>query len=457
MSGGSIRFRGNSSSNLYIPPQNAVDMAMGDADFTIEWFQFLTDTRQFTRVFSVGTYANGTATIAVSIENDRMILWINSTVVLICELTPYKNQWVHLAICRSGSIIRAFKNGINIGTASSVHTIDNFTHGLRIGNESMPTDDSAFMGYITNFHWINGVAIYTFDFAPLYIPISLDITEKTTLLLLTLNESTAYNDNSLSGRTIQANNTSWETNTPFPFFVAPAIDGDIVAEPEIEIEPEPEPEPQPPPQPQPALMSSTIPIVAATSVPLLSTLSTAIDRTISDQSRTVEVASLSKTLGATPHESMSNCIELDIVSISNEQFMDIFYYKRNGKFAINQYYAKSDYITLAKQTVDDTSFNLMSEVVSFYEADIGVLSTCWRPIDLMTLRKQLMGVESINSFCKYQAALTKKELIKSIEDEGGVVDGVVEHILKISVQLTNPDDRFKPVEIVFRYQVALDE
>jgi hypothetical protein len=61
----SLLFAGTANSNLRIPNTDAFDFGTGD--FTIEWYQYQTDTNSFPRIFQVGNYP--TTSIGVSIEN----------------------------------------------------------------------------------------------------------------------------------------------------------------------------------------------------------------------------------------------------------------------------------------------------------------------------------------------------------------------------------------------------
>jgi len=54
MAASSLRFLGNSTSYLSIPNTDAFDFGTGD--FTIEWYQYQTDSNSFPRIFQVGNY-----------------------------------------------------------------------------------------------------------------------------------------------------------------------------------------------------------------------------------------------------------------------------------------------------------------------------------------------------------------------------------------------------------------
>jgi hypothetical protein len=207
---GSILFKGNSGSTLSI--SNDIDLRFRTGDFTIEWWQYQTDSIQFPRIFSMGSYPN--ATMSVSYESGSFLFWYGSTHTSIGSLGTYKNSWVHFAISRSGTTFKVFKNGIQLGSNFTLtYDFNDSTNGLKIGNESSPSNLASFGGYITNFRWVKGTAVYTSNFT---VPTSpLTSIENTKILLLTLTNSTAWDDSSGLNKTIVNNNTTWSSFTPF--------------------------------------------------------------------------------------------------------------------------------------------------------------------------------------------------------------------------------------------------
>lgn len=62
--GGAISFNGSST---YLSAPASADWAPGTGDFTVEWWQYQTDSSAYPRIFSVGSYP--AAAIGVSIES----------------------------------------------------------------------------------------------------------------------------------------------------------------------------------------------------------------------------------------------------------------------------------------------------------------------------------------------------------------------------------------------------
>ena len=159
----SLSFLGNSTSYLRIPNTDTFDFGTGN--FTIEWYQYQTDSNSFPRIFQVGSYGTGVS-IGVSIEGGAFYYWTNNSFNTVATLatSSYKNKWVHFAICRSSGVTKVFMDGVSIFSMNDTNNF-NGNSDLVIGNESTPSNGAAFGGYITYFSWVKGVALYTANFS----------------------------------------------------------------------------------------------------------------------------------------------------------------------------------------------------------------------------------------------------------------------------------------------------
>lgn len=212
--GGSLLFDGSSAANLSIP--NDADFRNGTGDFTIEWFQYATTPgNSFPRIFAMGTYSG--QSIGVSQEGTdssrTFYAWISSGQT-IESAQNYTNTWIHFALCRSGTSFRVFKNGTQIGsTLTNSTNFADTTNALRIGNETSASSGAAFKGYITNFRWTKGQALYTGNFTRPAAPLS--ASANTSLLLLATESSSATVDSSGKGKTVTNGGATWSSLTPF--------------------------------------------------------------------------------------------------------------------------------------------------------------------------------------------------------------------------------------------------
>ena len=211
--GGSLLFDGTANSNLSVP--NDVDFRNGTGDFTIEWFQYATTVgNAYPRLFSIGSYP---ASIAVSQEGSDasriFYAWISGANIIESNQN-YSNTWIYFALCRQGSNFRVFKNGTQIGTTLTNSTnFNDTTNALRIGNETNTSAVAAFKGYITNFRWTKGVALYTSNFTRPSAPLT--ASANTSLLLLATSNATASTDSSGKNKTVTNNSVTWNALSPF--------------------------------------------------------------------------------------------------------------------------------------------------------------------------------------------------------------------------------------------------
>jgi len=210
--GGSLLFPLTPSPYGYLTIPNSPDFSFGTSNFTIEWFQYLTNPNSFPRVFSLGTYATA-ASLAVSIEDGTFYLWIDSVALFGTNIT-INDTWAHFAVVRLSGTVTVYLNGVPLATpisnnANIINTVDNLT----IGNESVPSDGASFTGYISNFRMVKGSAVYTANFTPPTGPLT--AITNTVLLINSQLPSTSFVDSSGTRKIITPVNVSWQINSPF--------------------------------------------------------------------------------------------------------------------------------------------------------------------------------------------------------------------------------------------------
>jgi len=154
----------NGSSN-YLSIPASTNWAMGTGDFTVEWFQYMTSQPANPRVFQVGNYPS--ASIGVSIEGGTFYLWESSGARFSTALGAgtYLNTWIHFAISRVSGTTSVYRNGTRMGLSySDTNNINNSSSVFNVGQESTPTSNSYFPGYITSFRVCKGLGVYTGNF-----------------------------------------------------------------------------------------------------------------------------------------------------------------------------------------------------------------------------------------------------------------------------------------------------
>ncbi len=161
--GGGNSYQFSSSVNSFISLAASSDWAVGTGDFTIEWFVRQTTANANPRTFSVGTYS--TAAIANSIEGGIFYYWANNGVRYSNSAGTILNTWAHFAIVRQSNITKVYKDGTLLGSQiTDNNNITNTATALTIGNETTKSAPSALIGYLTNFRWVKGLAVYTGNF-----------------------------------------------------------------------------------------------------------------------------------------------------------------------------------------------------------------------------------------------------------------------------------------------------
>jgi hypothetical protein len=214
---GSILFPGTTTSTLTIA--NDADIRLGTGDFTVEWFQYRTDSNAAARPFSIGRYS--TATFAVSLEGSTLYLWVLSSFRLSASIGAHKNVWIHFAVCRSGNVFSVYKDGTRIGTYTGTHDINDSSTPLTVGNEYSPSNAAgSFGGNITNFHWVKGTALYSG--ATCVVPTApITPVSNTKILLKATTSGGLLTDSSASPKTVVNTSTTWSAMTPFVVIVPP--------------------------------------------------------------------------------------------------------------------------------------------------------------------------------------------------------------------------------------------
>jgi hypothetical protein len=150
-----------SGSNSYLSLSGDTSWAVGTGDFTIEWFQYQTDNNSFPRIFAIGSYPS--TSIGVSIEGGTFYGWCSGANSF--GSVSVKNAWHHFAFVRRSGNLYVYLNGSQISTAKANTTnITNSSTTLYIGVENGGNSGTGFGGYITNFRWVKGLAVYTGNF-----------------------------------------------------------------------------------------------------------------------------------------------------------------------------------------------------------------------------------------------------------------------------------------------------
>jgi hypothetical protein len=159
---------------LSIPSSSA--FTLGTNNHTIEFWFYQTNRTTYDGVFMYGDAPPQW----VSVSNYIFQLgYPNSYVGVIgyFELftggnTASLNAWHHFAVVRNGNTFTAYIDGISHSTATSSISIGPSVGKMVIGSISSTGHVDGFTGYISNFRFVNGTAVYTSNFTPPTSPLT---------------------------------------------------------------------------------------------------------------------------------------------------------------------------------------------------------------------------------------------------------------------------------------------
>jgi hypothetical protein len=167
--------------------------APGATSTTYEWWFYNTSSSPATQgMLQTRTNAMNSDGFDVSVEGGGITISNGSGFFMRSVGAFQINKWNHMAVVRNGTTTwTAYLNGTSIGTFSFSGSTGTT---LAIGAKSFATYNEYFNGYISNFRYVKGTAVYTANFTP---PTSmLPNISGTQLLLNTAFDASYLNDSS---------------------------------------------------------------------------------------------------------------------------------------------------------------------------------------------------------------------------------------------------------------------
>jgi hypothetical protein len=195
-------------------PSNAA-LSVGTNNHTIEFWFYQTSRDQYDTIFTYGSsppewtsrsnyFINiGTTQFSAYIgDGSGGFLIVNggSLVTL--------NTWHHLALVRNGTTFTLYINGTSRSTLTSSMSIGPQIGSMTVGTWGLNGADR-FRGYITNFRFVNGTAVYTSNFIPSTSPLTAIPNTQILLQGLTDRSANAFTVTSTGSVTLS-------TLSPFP-------------------------------------------------------------------------------------------------------------------------------------------------------------------------------------------------------------------------------------------------
>lgn len=146
----------------YITAPSSTDFNFGTGDFTVETFiRFNT----FPAVSGsiVGSYP-GTWVLQYRPDQGNKIVWYDGGSTASAALSLSTGTWYHFAVCRSGTSLRIFLDGVQTGSTATNTTNVNGTGALTIA--TLAGAGQSIDAWLDELRITKGVARYTSDFTP---------------------------------------------------------------------------------------------------------------------------------------------------------------------------------------------------------------------------------------------------------------------------------------------------
>jgi hypothetical protein len=186
----------------------------GTGDFTVEMWYYMTNNTTNTtfHTFIRQDTATNNFDFGYRPGASQLVLGAGNVGEVTASTTLLVNTWYHLAVSRSGTDLKFFVNGVQVGTTTTNSYNYNITGGtVRIGSNNYDSTYTAY-GYISNLRAVRN-AVYTTTFTPPATP----LTAIAGTSLLTC-QSPTFIDNSTNAFAITANGDSRPTTVnPFGF------------------------------------------------------------------------------------------------------------------------------------------------------------------------------------------------------------------------------------------------
>ena len=140
--------------------------APGTTSTTYEWWFYSTSATPATQgMMQTRTNASGADGMDVSLEGGGITISVGSSFMLRTTGTYLQNKWNHIAVVRNGTTTwTVYLNGSSIG--STFNFSGSTGTSLALGAKSFTGYNEFFNGYISDFRYVIGTAVYTSNFTP---------------------------------------------------------------------------------------------------------------------------------------------------------------------------------------------------------------------------------------------------------------------------------------------------
>ena len=165
----SVDFTGSNSAKLSM--SSSSDLAFGTGDFTMEcWVKPTNVGSTLETIFDSGnTGSNNADSIYFGFNESQINVGSYNSYYCRGYTTNYDGEWFHIAVSRSGTNLRMFKNGVLLKTETNSTDLKS---GGPINLGIQPLASQPLNASISNFRAVKGQALYTSSFTPTYEPLT---------------------------------------------------------------------------------------------------------------------------------------------------------------------------------------------------------------------------------------------------------------------------------------------
>lgn len=147
----------------YVSIGASADWRPGTGDFTIDlWVRVQAHVRNAFTILDMGNFNSGVNIFATT---SAVVVYILGSAVMSRTTTNSPSVWAHWALTRSGSNLRLFKDGVQLGATVTNSSNIVPTGTLRIGADQLD-GNVQLQGWVDEVRVSKGVARWTADFTP---------------------------------------------------------------------------------------------------------------------------------------------------------------------------------------------------------------------------------------------------------------------------------------------------
>ena len=136
---------------------------IGTNDFTVDFWAYITSTGSLSFFFDTRTDGSTSSGFAIYSPGGALA-FSDGSVSIVGPAVPL-NSWHHIEVCRSGTTVYLFLDGVIVASGTYANTFLSPTWVLGAAQFS-PIGADPIIGYMDEFHIVNGTALHTANFTP---------------------------------------------------------------------------------------------------------------------------------------------------------------------------------------------------------------------------------------------------------------------------------------------------